>query len=331
MYARAGLYNTTLQVQIIREKQQEKILEWICPNRAGYLKPKCMDSEEVENTCHQFLQSKEYLNWAGNRRPSTFICTGQRMSLATSNSLTLVLKLGPENHISCPLAIYNFADISSVIFHRLRGNPRLGISYFIFNHSNREQSAEDVIRFLLRQVVAQLPSVPADIQTEYYKFKNDPHQVIPNKDKFRSLLRSSLKHIATSSSPLSFVLLDAYDEFRNGPEEEHEREALRSCLSEISHAGLAKILITTRDHCQKELERAFADSQVAEYKGDIRDVERYLDLKLQFPKRKPRLKNLIRNTILEANKKEPWYNSSKVLSHRTGFCLPVCNCIRFSQ
>lgn len=288
-----------------------------------------MDSEEVENTCHEFLQSKEYLNWAGNPRPSTFICTGQRMSLATDSSLTFVLKLGPENHISCPLAIYNFTDVSSVIFHRLRGNPRLGILYFIFNHSNREQSAEDVIRFLLRQVVAQLPLVPPEVQTEYYKFKNDPHQVMPNKDKFRSLLRSSLKHIATSSSP--HVLLDAYDEFRNGPEEEREREALRSCLSEISQAGLAKILITTRDHCQNELERALADSQVVEYKADLRDVERYLDLKLQSLKRKPGLKDVIRNTILEANKKEPWYNSSKVLSHLTGFCLSVCSCIRFSQ
>jgi hypothetical protein len=76
--ARAGLYSTTLQVQIMQEKQQEDILEWICPNRDGYLKPKCLE-ENDENTCQEFLRSKEYLNWAENPRTSTFICTGQRM------------------------------------------------------------------------------------------------------------------------------------------------------------------------------------------------------------------------------------------------------------
>jgi hypothetical protein len=153
--------------------------------------------------------------------------------------------------------------------------------------------------------VTQLSSVPVDVQTEYSKFKKDPHQVTPKRNTFGSLLKSSLEQMARrSSSPPGFVLLDAFDEFRNDHGEEREREALRSCLSEISGAGLAKILITTRPHCHTELERAFADSQVAEYKGDLRDVERYLDRELEL--HKPRVKDRIRTAILEKNKNEPW-------------------------
>jgi hypothetical protein len=64
-----------MQAKRANEKEKEKILEWICPKVDNYLTPK--RSDEVKDTCQQFLDSNEYLGWAG-REPSTFICKGQR-------------------------------------------------------------------------------------------------------------------------------------------------------------------------------------------------------------------------------------------------------------
>jgi hypothetical protein len=162
------------------------------------------------------------------------------------------------------------------------------------------------MRFLLKQVIAQLPSVPAGVSAKYSRFKTDPHHIMPGKDSYGSLLRFSLEEIRRLRSSPSFVLLDAYDEFRNDKEDDFERAVLLSRLSEMSRVGLVKILITTRPHYQNQLECAFPDFQVAEFRGDVRDVELYLELKLKVSEYKPEVKDEIRRTLLEKNKNEPW-------------------------
>jgi hypothetical protein len=198
-----------------------------------------------------------------------------------------------------------------VIFHRLRQNPTLRISYFVFNHANKYETTENVIRFLLKQVLAQLPKCPDNVYDEYRRYKKDPHKVTVDKSKLESLFKSSLNELSKLASSQICILLDAYDEFRhvNGEEregsangEERERTDLRNCLSEVSRSNSTKIFITTRPHCSSELESSFADGQIVEYKGSRADVERYVDDELStVHKLAPTIKNLIRSTILEHN------------------------------
>jgi hypothetical protein len=82
VHSRAELYSETLNVQARREKQQDDVLEWISPNSAHYLTPKYAD--DIGNTCQEFLQCNEYLNWVGNG-PPILICTGRRMSPTGTN------------------------------------------------------------------------------------------------------------------------------------------------------------------------------------------------------------------------------------------------------
>ena len=198
------------------------------------------------------------------------------------------------------------ADFSSAIFHRLRQNPRLGTSYFFFNHSNRDQTAENVIRFLLRHAVAQLPTIPADVHAEYSRFKTDPHKIMANGKRFAGLLKSSLEEFANFSASPSFVLLDAYDEFCNSKSEDRERADLLFCLSEIFRTNKVKILISTRPHWCMELANTFKGCQVAEVKGDLKDVKQYLEHELEFRNLSDGTKDLIKTAIVEANKEEPW-------------------------
>ena len=301
VHTRSGFYANALQSKVIRDKQHQDILEWICPKGGTSIPPKRRD--EVVNTHQPFVNSEEYLNWVGNGSP-TLICTGHRTFFFETS--LILMKLAWENHTLClSLFLQPFlTSISSMIFNRLRENPKLGISYFFFNHSNREETAENVIRVLLRQSVAQLRRIPEDVSTGYFRFINDPHRMMPSRNTFANLLKTSLKEF--SSSP-SFILLDAYDEFRNSSDEEGQRTELCSSLCAIYRSGSTRILITTRPQCRQELKDTYSESQIAVVKGDSADIEKYLDDRIQPLKRlNDELKANIKKTILDANREEGW-------------------------
>jgi hypothetical protein len=209
------------------------------------------------------------------------------------------------SHISCNLLFLIRFDLSSLIFHRLRQDPKLGVAYFFFNHSNRDETAERVIRALLAQIVAQSPRIPGEVTAEYSRYINDPHRVPTIRDNFAILLQSSVKQFS-STSPV-FILIDAYDEFRNSGDEEGQRTQLCSALSEICRDDSARLLITTRPQCRHDLKDFFPLSQIAVVKGDLADVEKYLEGRIQPLKRlNDSLKSTIKETVLEANREEAW-------------------------
>jgi hypothetical protein len=170
-----------------------------------------------------------------------------------------------------------------------------------------------VIRFLLRQVVAQLPRTPNDIYEEYQRFKQDAHKVMLERSKFETMLNSSLRELSKLCSSSTCLLLDEYDEFRNEKAEACEKAALRKCLSEISTEKIARIFITTRTHCVMELESNLIGAHTFEYKGSLVDVTQYVDQELDFLKCGDKTKSLIRSTMLAKNK-EPMYISCALLS-----------------
>ena len=59
VHTRSGLYAIALQSKIVREKQHDDILEWICPASTKYISPK--SRKETGDTCHWFFDSPEYL------------------------------------------------------------------------------------------------------------------------------------------------------------------------------------------------------------------------------------------------------------------------------
>lgn len=74
VHTRSALYTSALQSKFIREKQQNDVLEWICPSSTKYIRPK--SDKEVGNTCRRFVESREYLDWVGEE-PWTLICSGK--------------------------------------------------------------------------------------------------------------------------------------------------------------------------------------------------------------------------------------------------------------
>jgi hypothetical protein len=77
VHARSGLYTSTIQFKVIREKRHEDVLDWVFPSDTRYITPK--GEEEVGDTCHIFLDSPEYRDWV-REGPSTLICSAKGAS-----------------------------------------------------------------------------------------------------------------------------------------------------------------------------------------------------------------------------------------------------------
>jgi len=75
VHTRSELYTRALQSKVIREKQHQDILEWICPGGGNSITPK--RREEVADTHESFVKSELYLNWVGDG-PPTLICACNR-------------------------------------------------------------------------------------------------------------------------------------------------------------------------------------------------------------------------------------------------------------
>jgi NACHT domain len=164
---------------------------------------------------------------------------------------------------------------------------------------------------LLKQALRQLHQVPQDVQNEYKRYKKDPHKIMPTREKYLSLLECCLQEYAKLSSNPVFVLIDAYDEFVN-PEglEEQERAELRSSLVKLCETSSARILLTTRPQHLDQLKQTFVGSHaVTQILGNMDDIERYLEKRMEAEsdaKVNVRMKDMIKTTVLEANRKDPW-------------------------
>jgi hypothetical protein len=145
---------------------------------------------------------------------------------------------------------------------------------------------------------------------------------MPSQEQFQGLLSSSIQDYFARTSDRTFILIDAYDEFMNCPEEEEsERTYLRSCLQHLCAADRARVLITTRPQHRHTMEETFPGARLVEIRGDLDDIEKYLENRLQHFKAQPAMKERIKSAIMEANQTEPWFHPlQRLFSSVLGFC-----------
>lgn len=187
-----------------------------------------------------------------------------------------------------------------MIFNSLRKSPQIGILYFFFNHANRAQKSEDVIRVLLRQMVGQLEKIPDAINAEYFKYKTDPHKTMPSGDSYTKLLTACIDDFFKAYFNPVFILVDAYDEFKNAENERKERKVLLSCLRQLCLTDKTRILITTRPQYREELRIALPGQQIIDIEANPADVEKYLNQRIKHEPLSNELKDAIKATITEA-------------------------------
>jgi hypothetical protein len=190
--------------------------------------------------------------------------------------------------------------------------PQLGILYFYFNHLDQEQTAENITRVLLRQLLEQLDTIPNEIVSERSRYQKDPHKRMPDHATYEDLLKCSIDRFFEVNKNRVFILVDAYDELLGRKEVKREdasreRGAVRSCLAKLTETGHAKVIITTRFHCFPELQASFPTSKVAEISGDLKDMATYLSDRMQFLNIQKSLKTEVIRKLVTENEDDKWY------------------------
>jgi hypothetical protein len=161
---------------------------------------------------------------------------------------------------------------------------KVGMVFYYFDYNRKEQTALDLVKCLLKQLVSQLGPLPQDneetkkaneeinkayeeIKNAYYHWKNRSDR--PKREDLSDLFIACMKHFSSV-----FIVLDAFDESLKS-----ERLELIKELARFSKSGLRQF-VTTRPHIRvfdkvKKALRA-ANTDVLEILATKEDVEKYL-------------------------------------------------------
>jgi hypothetical protein len=148
---------------------------------------------------------------------------------------------------------------------------KVGVVFYYFDYNIKDQTAGNVVKCLLKQLVYQLGPLPPILESAYDSWVRDG--VKPSQNLFSDVLVACSKQFS-----LVFIVLDAFDECPNS-----ERSELVNHLDLFSQAQL-RVFLTTRPHV-RELDRVkkslqASDSDILEIIAQGEDVEKYLARKM---------------------------------------------------
>jgi hypothetical protein len=179
-----------------------------------------------------------------------------------------------------------------VIYHKLRTTPQIGLVFFLFKISNRVQTTNDVLRVLLKQLLEQCDEIPESVYSAF-----SSQSGAPDNDTLTRLFAMCLSAFSSMYSKPVFILLDAFDEFKNEKDERYQRKEFLLAISKFLNSGNVKVLVTTRPQNQGQLLTSFTGAVVKEVQTNRRDVEEYLDRQMVDLDLPPRLRDAIKEKI----------------------------------
>lgn len=176
---------------------KNEILEWIMPFDYGPIHSDKFEMREP-GTCQWFLDTDEYQNWLQNESQTLF-CHGMPGAGKTIIASTVI----------------------NDILDRRHDNSTVGLAYVYCEVGRQlEQTADHIMRSLLKQLVKSLESIPGCVMDLYTKRNRDG--VRPQLNEISQALRSVM-----ASYSRVYIIFDALDEC--------DTDCLRKLLSEISN------------------------------------------------------------------------------------------------
>lgn len=159
--------------------------------------------------------------------------------------------------------------------------------FFYFDYNNpSSQTAEDVIRALLKQLVYQLDTIPGDVLRAYKESTKMGGQ--PKTKAFIELFLTCTRLFSKV-----YIFLDAYDECL-----ERERSLLAPFLQQLDAAETIFTYVTSREHLRGYLKEILSKAVDLEIRATPQDVKEYLAQKLA-ENRSLRNKSNLKKKIVE--------------------------------
>ncbi|GAA91491.1 ankyrin repeat-containing protein [Aspergillus luchuensis IFO 4308] len=225
----------------MEDKAQHKLLEWLttvnyATQQEEYLK------RRQEGTGKWLLGTDKFQQWIDNENKN-ILCTG--IPGAGKTILTAV--------------------VIEYLEEKCKHDRNCGLAYIYCNfRCHHEQSVDDILASLIKQLCQRMSSLPEDIKTLYAQHKK--RQTRPKLDELSESLSVLLGHFSRI-----FIVVDALDEYSS------RGEALRRLLSELFRLqsnSTVSIFATSRH--SPWIQSAFEGCLQQEVSAATEDVEAYL-------------------------------------------------------
>lgn len=155
-------------------------------------------------------------------------------------------------------------------------SQKVGVLQYYFSYEDpKDQTAEKVVKSLLKQLTCLLDRVPKELETEYDQWTK--RRLIPTRERFLSLLRQCL-----SQFTIVYIFLDGFDECR-----ETERPYMIALIRSLPTSQV-RLFITARSHllvdpnirADTQLREWMGTPKVIEIKASEEDIQIYLGARL---------------------------------------------------
>ena len=163
-------------------------------------------------------------------------------------------------------------------------DANVGIAYVYCSYKDPDQTPENLIASLLRQLAQRRPSLPEEVRDMYKQHTKDKTR--PSLAEYLRLLNRVVRMFSQA-----FLLVDALDECK---EEEGARKKFVAALKELS-AGV-HLVVTSR--WVPAIESEFSEALKLEIRADSEDVAQYVRSRVATT---PRLmRHVVADPILES-------------------------------
>jgi hypothetical protein len=143
----------------------------------------------------------------------------------------------------------------------------VGIAYIYCTHREQNQTAENLVASLLKQLIQQRSAIPGNIRDLYRHHRNK--QTHPPLSEYSRLLQAELRHFSKV-----FIVIDALDECsEEGRIREHFLAEVQKLLAVV------RLLVTSRH--MPDIERKSEGEARLEIRASDEDVERYLESRIE--------------------------------------------------
>ncbi|KAJ4251405.1 hypothetical protein NW762_011387 [Fusarium torreyae] len=230
------------------DKQRETILHWLRDVDWRHQLFKHLESKEP-GTGQWFIDSSEFNNWF-KEIGDTLLCQGLPGAGKTVMASIVI------DYLQSKFCQYSIEE----------SQARPALAFVFCNFQDRQQQPTGLIlASLLLQLIEQLPSPPASIQTFYGRSKGKPLSSLQVND-LCDALRSVSGHF-----PRAFFVVDGLDE-------NEEASKLVPAIISIQKEGRINFLATSRP--EKRIQDVFRDYSSVTISATKQDVERYLDKRI---------------------------------------------------